>query len=1456
MRTRPPPRRLDPLASLALIGLAALLAIPLGCDDDPQPRFIKDASMDAPFETDDGGLACAEDEDCADDGDLCNGAPACVEGACVDDPSRAVACPPPSAPCLEAACTPSTGACVEIPVADGQGCDDQDACTEGDRCEGGRCVGDLVCACRAPADCAAADDRDLCNGVLTCVEGACVVDPATVITCPTPEGQCEVARCAPETGDCLVEPALNGLPCDDDDPCSAPDACQGGLCVPGPPQCGCTDDAACAALDDDDLCNGVFRCVNGACAHDPASVVRCPAPADPCLAVFCLPSTGLCQSAPIADGAICEDGDLCTRPDVCQGGRCVSGADDCQCRDDLDCAALDDADLCNGRLSCQGGRCALDPDTIITCRPPDAPCQAARCEPSSGACVQEAIEGACQDGNPCTAPDVCAAGACVGGPDICGDCAADADCAAMDDADLCNGRLVCRDAACVLDPASVVTCPALGDPCLINVCVPQTGQCAPAPNDGQACDDQEPCTQPDTCASGACRAGAWICECRVDGDCAPADPCLGAAVCLAGACALDPSSAPHCDPGFICAQGACERDDLSCAWGCDDGDVCTGDRCDEALDRCAHDPLSDTPCALDVCTEGATCQAGVCQGGQPLSCLDEDPQTAERCAPGVGCVYPPPNDACIASTPFTLGAPTPQASLDLIVRDLSDTQASLCEAAPSPEVFYTLTLAERGGVSLNVVDLPPEQMAPRLTLSQGPCDAPDAPRCLALADLIVLEPGEYTLVVDLDPATPEGFYTLDARWVPPCQALDCDDDNACTDDACDEGLGDCVHPPIADATPCDTDRCFNGQTCLGGACQGGDPLVCEDNDPSTANLCEPASGCRFPPLNDTCEGIIELRPDPAVEVTVDLSDATSDYTLSCEAGINDAVYGLDIVGPRVVSVNAAQNNAIFSLREGDCGAEIACGHGRLDQAVGAGRYSLIVSRERPVTFTVELLDPCAALDCDDHEVCTDDRCDPNEARCVNTPRADGEACALEACLVDQVCAAGVCQGGAARICEDPNPDLVGACLPEVGCVFTHINDRCPAAINLDPVGTHHFEGDASSATLDSALGVPCGGDAPDVFYRFVLPAEELVRVDLNAEAGGAVALLSPNCEATQDNRCVDERTISTVTLPAGAHILAVKTTGAFSLDLTFGCADEVNQPVQLPINEPLMLVAVPGADDSFYLPALCEGGLFVAEAVFDAQRGPIALSLSAECGGMDCPSEPLALGTSTERGERVVLDSSNPLWDHILTISTNGNCNPYELYAELFCPGDSEVCLGDLDEDRDGLVACADSDCSGQVVQEGLCTNDDDAQIFSENNFVLTGIDCVDVCNGDLECVQLCLSQNTGLSMSCTSCITPTLECAASRCFIACTQTTEICVACAQVQCLDILHQCTGVICVQESICNDNLDDDLDGLLDCNDPDCATWCSQEHICDDGIDNEGDGLSDCNDPDCAGVGICP
>lgn len=94
----------------------------------------------------------------------------------------------------------------------------------------------------------------------------------------------------------------------------------------------------------------------------------------------------------LADGAACDDGDLCTRQDRCAAGACAGTPIDCGCR---------------------------------------------ACDGATGTCLGTAPDGQpCSDGDACTGPDTCASGACRGQPRI---CEAPAECRAAGQCDPSGG---------------------------------------------------------------------------------------------------------------------------------------------------------------------------------------------------------------------------------------------------------------------------------------------------------------------------------------------------------------------------------------------------------------------------------------------------------------------------------------------------------------------------------------------------------------------------------------------------------------------------------------------------------------------------------------------------------------------------------------------------------------------------------------------------------------------------------------------------------------------------------------------------------------------------------------------------------------------------------------------------------------------------------------------------------
>jgi hypothetical protein len=204
----------------------------------------------------------------------------------------------PALACQRVACDAAAGRCVLVAADAGTPCDDANACSEDDACAGdGQCVGTVDCG-----------DGNPCT--------ADVCDPAVGCEHPPAEG-----------------------PCEDGDPCTGtaeePDRCVDGTCHAGGanPDCACEADADCLPFEDEDRCNGRLRCdqtqTPPRCAIDPATVVTCPAPADPCRIAACAPATGTCEESAGPDGRACDDGDPCTARDTCRGGICRPGADVC-----------------------------------------------------------------------------------------------------------------------------------------------------------------------------------------------------------------------------------------------------------------------------------------------------------------------------------------------------------------------------------------------------------------------------------------------------------------------------------------------------------------------------------------------------------------------------------------------------------------------------------------------------------------------------------------------------------------------------------------------------------------------------------------------------------------------------------------------------------------------------------------------------------------------------------------------------------------------------------------------------------------------------------------------------------------------------------------------------------------------------------------------------------------------
>jgi hypothetical protein len=220
---------------------------------------------------------CSGDGDCDvyEDGDVCNGTLECDDGECVVDPATVIECPTTTTVCNVYSCVPETGLCVPGHAAAGTTCEEDTSICTDDECDGmGSCThpardcsdGDVCTTdtCDTTSGCVHSAIEGCCNSVTDCDDSnVCTVDGCTTghvcthVPRDCSDGDlCTYDRCDTVTG-CYYEtvPCVDTNPCTDDscdpssgclhafhtrgcddgDPCTAPDACDGyGHCLPGP----------------------------------------------------------------------------------------------------------------------------------------------------------------------------------------------------------------------------------------------------------------------------------------------------------------------------------------------------------------------------------------------------------------------------------------------------------------------------------------------------------------------------------------------------------------------------------------------------------------------------------------------------------------------------------------------------------------------------------------------------------------------------------------------------------------------------------------------------------------------------------------------------------------------------------------------------------------------------------------------------------------------------------------------------------------------------------------------------------------------------------------------------------------------------------------------------------------------------------------------------------------------
>ncbi len=1016
---------------------------------------------------------CAIAADCLpyDDGNACNGTLYCDTSAlpftCKVNPASVVSCPKPASACQTAACDAKTGACKLADAADGTACDDGNDKTVGDACKAGACVpGTSIAQCKADTDCAKFEDGDFCNGTLFCnaQTGLCQHNPATVVQCPTVDDTaCRKNVCQPKTGLCALIPVAEGLACEDSNACTVGEVCKAGACTPSADLCQCQQDSDCAAKDDGNLCNGTLFCnkQKGTCELAPNTVVTCSKAGDTaCSTNQCAPKTGKCAMLAAPDLLPCDDGDSCTKDEVCVGGSCA-GEKICACQADADCANQEDGNLCNGTLYCNKlkGACEVNPATIKLCPTAgDTTCSKNACEPSSGACkMQPAFNGAAcdADGNPCTANDYCDSGACKAGKSVCG-CYVDADCSGKQGDDKCIVDLYCDKTSYTCKPTKVVECDTSGDSaCAKTACDPKDGQCKTALQpEGTICGESAVCAGAQVCdAKGACVPGEAS-------DCDDADACTADACDPKKGCTFTAKDSGACDDGSVCTSAdSCKAGQcVGTAKDCSDDSPCTDDACDPAK-GCVHLPSQATGCDDgDLCSVGDFCLQGLClPGSKVLPCDDGNPCTGDSCDPKQGCVAKAidggkcdDGDGCTKADACTGGSCK---GVQLSCDDGSGCTVDSCDKDEGcVHLPQTGTPCDDG----NACTVGDACISSGLCASGQPKVCDDANPCTV--DLCDPLQGCVTKAVVGSKCDDGNACTVNEK----CEKgactgspRDCDDGLVCSKDTCDADAG-CLYAVTAGSKCDDGNACTAGDTCAkAGACVPGPGLSCDDSNGCTTDACDPASGCTHKAL----DGIGCSDGDECTQADKCVQGQCKGSGKSCDDGLPCTTDGCDAAGGCTHEVQqgatCSDNNACTSgdacLASGYCkpGAPVDCDDGNactLDVCgakSGCGHETLTGSAcddgdacTEGETCTGKALCVGPNVDCDDGLPCTTDTCDKlagcKHAAKAGTPCDDGNACTV----VDSCLASGVCKPGASKDCADGNPCTADGCSADQGCTHT------------------------------------------------------------------------------------------------------------------------------------------------------------------------------------------------------------------------------------------------------------------------------------------------------------------------------------------------------------------------------------------------------------------------------------
>jgi len=289
--------------------------------------------------------------------------------------------------------------------------------------------------------------------------------------------------------------------------------------------------------------------------------------------------------------------------------------------------------------------------------------------------------------------------------------------------------------------------------------------------------------------------------------------------------------------------------------------------------------------------------------------------------------------------------------------------------------------------------------------------------------------------------------------------------------------------------------------------------------------------------------------------------------------------------------------------------------------------------------------------------------------------------------------------------------------------------------------------------------------------------------------------------------------------------------------------------------------------------AICTGGLGALERVYafttggnPGESGVLQIELeSATDQGIyvrtDCADQSTELkcvDASTGGTNEVLelpIEGGQTIYIYVDGYWDVAHAGPFTLVATWGPVGNEAICDDFADNDFDYLFDCEDPDCQGTPACEPGMTptgspcdahsecvaSNYDPICLTENNDGWPEGYCSEYCDLALnDCSSGAVCADTGLPSG------------NGLCLDACTTHAD---CRAGYYCEAALGGCFPGSALE--ICDNGVDDDGNGLVDCMDPTCqGTPACPPEICDNGADDNGDGLVDCMDPTCDGNPICP